>query len=96
MNKPNILPTLYKTLIWIGLSLLIINLVLLKVVPLKFEKSFAIFYTSIIIVYLGFGLQYYTFWKTGQYEKIQQLGFRFLLMSAGVGVLFILSVLLKW
>ena len=78
-----------KVFIWAGLVLLIFSIFFRQLLFLLPNIGIALLWAGLI-------LQYYHFWKTGQQEKIRQLGLRFLVIFAIVGVLYMLSVLLKW
>lgn len=78
-----------KVFIWAGLVLLIFSIFFRQLLFLLPNIGIALLWAGLI-------LQYYHFWRTGQKEKLRELGFRFLVLFAIVGLLFTLSVLLKW
>ncbi len=88
-NPSSQMPTVSKLFIGAGLALIFLSIIFR-------EFLFLLPKIGIALLWAGLILQYYHFWKTGQKEKLRELGFRFLVLFAIVGVLYTLSVLLKW
>lgn len=88
-NNSHLMPTLSKVLIWAGLALCVFSIIFTKFIFLLPWAGIALLWTGII-------LQYYFFWKTGQKERLREVGVRFLILFASIGLLYTLSVFLKW
>jgi hypothetical protein len=86
-NSSSPMPTLSKVFVGAGLALIIVSIFFREFIFLLPKIGIALLWAGIIF-------QYYHLWKTGQKEKLREVGFRLLIIFAMVGLLFVLSVLL--